>query len=91
MNYFVIVLIFVMVVFVYLRINFKNINVQNKLIKIICKVSINKDNHVLIIKIMEKYYLCSSSQNEFKIIENLDEEKVATYIETKKNILLEKR
>ena len=90
MNFLAIILIFVLVMFVYLKVNFKNFNVQNKLIKVICKVAISKDNYILIVQIMEKYYLCSSSNNSFNVIENLDEEKVISYMSSKKSTLLEK-
>lgn len=83
MNLFALILILIILIIVYVKINFKNIDVQNKLMKIICKVSLSKDNSILILKIMEKYYLCLSTQRDFKIIENLDENQVFDYLKCK--------
>ncbi|HJD00114.1 MAG TPA: flagellar biosynthesis protein [Candidatus Dwaynia gallinarum] len=90
MNVFALILILVLLIFVYIKINFRNIDIQSKLMKIICKISLSKDNHILIVKIMEKYYLCSSTQNDFKIIENLDESQVCSYLNSKKSVLPKK-
>ena len=90
MNILALISILLILIFVYVKINFKNINVQNKLMKIICKLSLSKDSHILVIKIMENYYLCSSTQQEFKIIENLDKDQVANYLNLKESVLLKK-
>ena len=90
MNLFALILILLVLIFVYVKINFKGIELQNKLMKIICKLSLSKDNHLLVIKIMEKYYLCTSTNNEFKIFETLDEHEVCNYLQTKRSVLLKK-
>lgn len=90
MNVVALIVILILLVFVYFKVNYKNFYINNQLIKIICKVSLSKDNHILIIKLMEKYYLCSSTQNDFRIIENIDESKIETYFNYKKTMLPKK-
>lgn len=90
MNVLALITILLILIFVYIKINFKNINVQNKLMKVICKLSISRDSQLLVVKIMEKYYLCSSTQREFKIIENLDEDQIVNYLNLKESVLLKK-
>lgn len=90
MNLFALVLILIILSFVYAKINFKNFNFNNRLMSIVCKISLSKDNHILVIKIMEKYYLCSSTQNDFKIIEDIDKSELENYLNYKKTILPKK-
>lgn len=90
MNILALIAILILLMLIYMKVNFKNINVQNKLMKIVCKLSLSKDSQILVIKIMENYYLCSSNQNEFKIIENLDRDQVIKYLSPKDNTLLKK-
>lgn len=90
MNFVVLILILVLLLFIYIKLNFKNIDVQGRLIKIICKTSLSKENCILIMKIMDKYYLCSSTPNEFKIIEHLDENQVCEHLNSKRTTLLKK-
>lgn len=90
MNLLALILILIILIIVYVKINFNNIHIQNKLMKIISKVSLSKDNSILILKIMEKYYLCSSTQSDFKIIENLDEDQVLDYLKCKETVLPKK-
>lgn len=85
-----VVLILILLLFLYVKLNFKNIYIQGSLIKIICKTSLSKENCILIIKIMDKYYLCSSTPNEFKIIEHLDENQVCEHLNSKRMTLLKK-
>ena len=86
MNLIALVLILVLLVLVYIKINFKNFNAQSGLVKIICKTPISKDSYILIVKIMGKYYLCSSTQSEFRIIENIDGDELSEYLNFKKTV-----
>lgn len=87
MNVVALILILVLLFLVYAKINFKNFNSQNGLVKIISKTPISKDSYILIVKIMEKYYLCSSTQNDFKIIENINGDELNNYLNFKKAVL----
>ena len=90
MNLLALILILGILLFIYIKLNFRGFETQNKLMKIICKTSLSKDSHILIMKVIDKYYLCSSNQSGVNIIEHLDENKVLEYIDTKKATLLKK-
>lgn len=90
MNLLALVLILVILLFIYVKINFKTVESQNKFMKVICRLSLSKENQMLILRIMEKYYLCCSNQNGVEIIENLDESKVLEYMNMKKTTLSKK-
>ncbi len=87
MNLLALILIMILLFLVYVKVNFKNFSSQNKVIKIICKTPISKDSYILIVKIMTKYYLCSSTQSEFRVIENVDETELNNYLNLKKEVL----
>lgn len=90
MNFIALIFILVLLIFVYFKLNLKNIDVQSRLMKVVCKTSLSKDSCILIMKIIDKYYLCSSTQSEFKIIEQLDENQVCEHLNSKRTTLLKK-
>lgn len=51
-------------------------NKQNKVIKIIERVSVNNDSALTIVDICGKYYLMSFTSTENKILRELDEEEI---------------
>lgn len=56
---------------------------QNKIIKIIERVSINTNSALAIVEICEKYYLMSFTNNENKVLKELDGESIEEIIHQK--------
>lgn len=91
MNVFSLILILVILMLIYVKLNFKGIQSQNLFIKVISRVAISKDNYILIVRVMDKYYLCSSSQKGISVIEHLDESKVLECMSKRKSTFSEGR
>ena len=54
-------------------------------------MAISKDNYILIIRVIDKYYLCSSTQRGINVIEHLDESKVLECMNNRKSTFSEGR
>ncbi|BAK80182.1 MULTISPECIES: flagellar biosynthetic protein FliO [unclassified Candidatus Neoarthromitus] len=91
MNVFSLILILVILMLIYVKLNFKGIQSQNLFIKVISRVAISKDNYILIIRVIDKYYLCSSTQRGINVIEHLDESKVLECMNNRKSTFSEGR
>lgn len=91
MNVFALILILVILMIVYIKLNFKGMQNQNIFIKVISRAYISKDNYILIVKVMDKYYLCSSSHGGVNLIEHLDESKVLECMKKRKSTFSEGR
>lgn len=91
MNVLSLIIILTILVFIYIKINTRGFEFQGRLMKVISKISLSKNNHILIIQVMEKYYLCASNQEGVQILESLDEARVLEYMDMYKATLFKKR
>ncbi len=83
-------LIFILFILLLIYFYVKNMDQGSRMMKILSRISLSKDNHLMVIKVIDKFYLCSSNQKGFNIIEELEEEKVYEYINGKRTTLFKK-